>query len=484
MPIATPQPSPWGADIFPPEWTLSEWQRTTRDDPVVNMGRGEALPESAEVVIIGSGLAGTKTAHSLLHSPNPPASVVVLEAREACSGASGRNAGHCRPDAFRGFTAYKSMHGVEQAGQIIRSERRNLELVRDFIESHNISCEFTPRPTVEVILSDEFKEYCAQAYEDARAHGLDLSHVAFHDGEAAQRISRSPHALGAYVWPAASLNPSQLCYAIHRLNLATERYKLFTWTPVTDVQPTSLPTEYKWQVITPRGTTIAKKVVWATNGYTSLAMKEMAGLIVSCKAQALKLDPPPAGLEAYPRLEPSMSLRHLDRFYSVMQRPDDSIIMAAPRKWPGQTPATFASLFNTYDDTVSMPERVHNAFEAFCDTLPGGGYTCGDGTSVEGQGGLDYAWTGILGVTPDNVPFVGAVPDKEGQYVIAGFNGHGMARIFHTAPCLAGLIQAGTWDPTVPRAFEMTADRMERLRNMKGWQWHVSKQLGVRATSR
>jgi hypothetical protein len=61
---------------------------------------------------------------------------VVLEAREFCSGATGRNAGHCKPDVvsahafylpffslsfgpvppqFRGFTKYEALHGAEQA---------------------------------------------------------------------------------------------------------------------------------------------------------------------------------------------------------------------------------------------------------------------------------------------------------------------------------------------------------------------------------
>ena len=44
---------------FPvPLGILSVWQRSTRDDPLVNMGRDEPLPEEADVVIIGSGLCG------------------------------------------------------------------------------------------------------------------------------------------------------------------------------------------------------------------------------------------------------------------------------------------------------------------------------------------------------------------------------------------------------------------------------------------
>ncbi|EKG21757.1 FAD dependent oxidoreductase [Macrophomina phaseolina MS6] len=49
------------------------------------------LPDEADVVIIGAGYAGAATAYHLLQdNPNPP-KIVILEAREACSGATGRN---------------------------------------------------------------------------------------------------------------------------------------------------------------------------------------------------------------------------------------------------------------------------------------------------------------------------------------------------------------------------------------------------------
>lgn len=67
---------------------------------------------------------GAKTAHSLLSSTPEDSrpSLIILEARETCSGASGRNAGHCRPDAFRGFTAFSKIHGKDEAGGVLMSE--------------------------------------------------------------------------------------------------------------------------------------------------------------------------------------------------------------------------------------------------------------------------------------------------------------------------------------------------------------------------
>lgn len=70
---------------------LLKGHRTTRD-----------LPETADVVIIGSGMTGASVAYHLLSKDGTPAQhkpfdpknddvkVVMLEAREACWGATGR----------------------------------------------------------------------------------------------------------------------------------------------------------------------------------------------------------------------------------------------------------------------------------------------------------------------------------------------------------------------------------------------------------
>ena len=121
MPIATRLPHP---HLPIPLGDLSVWQHSTRDHPLLNKGKDEAIPAEADVVVIGSGMCGMYTsphnrnldeeagrrlvlivsrytgavvAHTLLKAEKRPKRIVLLEAREICSGASGRNAGHCRP---------------------------------------------------------------------------------------------------------------------------------------------------------------------------------------------------------------------------------------------------------------------------------------------------------------------------------------------------------------------------------------------------
>lgn len=50
----------------------------------------DELPAQADVVIIGSGITGASVARTLLHNSGGTLKVVMLEAREACSGATGR----------------------------------------------------------------------------------------------------------------------------------------------------------------------------------------------------------------------------------------------------------------------------------------------------------------------------------------------------------------------------------------------------------
>jgi Ni,Fe-hydrogenase III small subunit len=53
----------------------------------------ETLPTEADIVVIGAGYAGASVTHHILEqteAANTP-SIVILEGREACSGATGRN---------------------------------------------------------------------------------------------------------------------------------------------------------------------------------------------------------------------------------------------------------------------------------------------------------------------------------------------------------------------------------------------------------
>jgi ribulose 1,5-bisphosphate synthetase/thiazole synthase len=54
------------------------------------------FPATADVVIIGSGITGVSIARTLFEEA-PNLDIALLDARELCNGATGRNGGHCNP---------------------------------------------------------------------------------------------------------------------------------------------------------------------------------------------------------------------------------------------------------------------------------------------------------------------------------------------------------------------------------------------------
>ena len=68
--------------------TVSYWQDPP--DKIADLRTTELLPASAEYVVVGSGISGACIAYNIL-SRMPNSRVTMIEAREACSGATGRN---------------------------------------------------------------------------------------------------------------------------------------------------------------------------------------------------------------------------------------------------------------------------------------------------------------------------------------------------------------------------------------------------------
>ena len=67
----------------------------SQPDVLDNNRSTETLPESSDIVIIGAGYTGAATAYHCIEQSQSTGkekpSIVILEARQACSGATGRN---------------------------------------------------------------------------------------------------------------------------------------------------------------------------------------------------------------------------------------------------------------------------------------------------------------------------------------------------------------------------------------------------------
>lgn len=96
------------------------------------------LPKKTDIVVIGSGLSGVATAYFILKdNPNSP-SIEFLEARKICSGATGRNGGHVKPDTYSDIPKFTKLSGMEAAAQLADFEARHVHEIKDLVEKEDL----------------------------------------------------------------------------------------------------------------------------------------------------------------------------------------------------------------------------------------------------------------------------------------------------------------------------------------------------------
>jgi glycine/D-amino acid oxidase-like deaminating enzyme len=72
-----------------------------------------------------------------------------------------------------------------------------------------------------------------------------------------------------------------------------------------------------------------------------------------------------------------------------------------------------------------------------------------------------------MGYTPDSKLHVGQIPNKPGQYIIAGFIGHGMPQILLSSKGLAAMVQneVSFGQTELPQLFKTSEEKIERQDN-------------------
>ncbi|KAJ5638543.1 hypothetical protein N7528_000933 [Penicillium herquei] len=435
---------------------LSYWQRTTRGFPHLFANQKSPVPTRIKYAIIGSGLSGSLTAFELLEAGVKGEDVIILEAREAASGASSRNAGHVRPDAFRGFSAYSKVHGPEQALKIIANERLVLEKVDEFVKKHVVQCDFNSTTTFDVCMTEEFAKYEAESLKAYELAGGDISHIKFYEGDEAKEKTGIPDTVAAYEWPAGSSHPAKLTQFLLQ-SVIDCGVQLFTFCPASAIT-TNQSSLHLWDVHTPRGIVTAEKIIHCTNAHAALLLPQLESCVTPNRAQAHSWVPS-AAFAGTNALQSTYSLRYsLYHFYSLIQRKGDgTMILGVSRSNPTLSSETLEGRFST-DDSHYNQEIADDALRSFHQIFP-------ESSSSDSHGeGIDHSWTGIIAMTPDSVPLVGGIESLPGQYICAGFNGHGMARIFTCAPGVAKLVMGDDWSTTgLPECFQFTPARISRL---------------------
>ncbi|KAL2811942.1 hypothetical protein BJX63DRAFT_432947 [Aspergillus granulosus] len=228
------------------------------------------LPSNCDIVIFGAGFVGAALVYYLYdENPSPPA-VIILEAREACSGATGRNGqfavhGHMKPDVY----------------------------YQDLVEKEKVDCDFVLTRDRDATLDPKLARDTHYAFIELQKSGIaDLKDVFYAHGKEADQLTKSSGVKGAlpcFTFTAGHVWPYKM--VMHLLQTAVTGANLQTHTPVTRISDTPLP-DGRWLAHTERGTIKAKKILIATNGYTAYLGPQFQDKIVAVRGICSRNSPP------------------------------------------------------------------------------------------------------------------------------------------------------------------------------------------------
>ena len=336
---------------------------------------------SADVVVVGAGIAGIATAYHLARAGARP---LVLEARSVAEAASGRNAGFLLAGVADNFVVAMRRYGEDRAHRVWRFTRRNQTLVREMVGALAIDCDLAWNGSAQIAGDEEeWTEIRESAHRLAR------------EGARVRRVDSERTAVYA---DDGELHPVRYVRGLARAALASGA-RIRERTPVTAVAP--------GEVRTPHGRIQAGAVVVCVNAYSSslvpLRIRPVRGQMLATAPLARRVFERPA---------------YAHRGYRYWrQRADGCLLVGGWRD-------------TAVDEEVGEDERttprIQQQLERFLREH------CADAK-------VTHRWAGTMGFSHDALPYVGRM--ESGTFVNAGFTGHGMAFATATGELIADLVR-------------------------------------------
>ncbi|KIY48018.1 FAD dependent oxidoreductase [Fistulina hepatica ATCC 64428] len=421
--------------------------------PIARHGEHGPLPEIADIVVIGSGITGASFVRELLDSSavHPPR-VVMLDARDACSGATARNGGHISPMFYMDYDKLKSSVGPEAACNVIRFRLAHLPELLAVASSEGLLRDSQCRQieAVDVFFEQSFFDESKaklstylEDFPDQRSHWRVVDTLECHTS-----LQLSKRAVGAIATRGGALSPYRLVTGIlaRLLKAYPSAFALFTHTPCESISSGS---DY-YTIHTPKGDIHTRHVVHATNGWVSHLLSPMRRKVVPLRG-TMTAQRPGTGLgkNTNPDWTGSRSFifytgKTYTKFDYLTQQPatDYNGVMHIPQFCgaapPGFYPSPSGELMlgggfsqdgigesallaelgnaNDRDDigdggcllgpAMYLGGALSILFDASAWSAEGRDHTDTNGGLVN-EGRVKKMWTGILGISADMNPWVG-----------------------------------------------------------------------------
>ncbi|KAH8667627.1 FAD dependent oxidoreductase-domain-containing protein [Tricladium varicosporioides] len=458
--------------------TKSYWIEAA-ESPLRNFRSSDELPKETDVVIVGSGYTGASTAYWLQKHTESNArqpKILMLEARDICGGATGRNGGQLRPHAYSRYPIWSSRFGAAGALDLIKHEMAHLSAFKELLASEGITEKVCLRlgETFDAAMTEEAWTRLKGAYEAMKSDWGEDGEVIrdcrlIEDPKEAEEFTQMKGCLGAVVHPAGQVWPYKFVHELLRICLETGNLNLQSETPVSSVSNRDAD---GWIVVkTSRGEVRTKAVVHATNRWAAHLLPEFDNLISSARGTIAAVKAP-EGFIKHTGAQHWDSL--VNNYHNQLPPPYNTIMVGGAQ----------AVLVHDLRQS-NRNEREDQQFEGvpeFYKSWPKSdilGWEGGDQAELgkdDNEGGV---WTGVESRSIDSFPFVGVVPNREGHFIASAFTGHGMPRILlstaHITPLVLQFLGFEFMSPalvkpypSLPKPFLLTAERLKELQNVDG----------------
>lgn len=383
-------------------WVDTAGEAPDDDGPVV-------APMEVDVAVIGAGYTGLSCALHLARDHQ--AQVLVLEANTTAWGCSGRNGSFARISGGRVPLAQLiARYGKDTARAYFGEMQAALGTVKGLIADGGIDCDTQPDGVYKVAIKAPHAEALkreADLYNDVLgypAHFVSAAQL--------QRAHAGAESFGALRMPDGfAMHPLKLAWGVQRMARAAG-VKVHVASPVT-----GWSSDAKGHLLTtPGGVVRARRVVVATNGYTSRELHpQLAGRVLPVHSQIIVTAPLSAEQvrDTLPSSDCMFDTRNLLFYYRRL--PDNRLLFG------GRSAVTGREAEN--------PLHRQYLLDSLRRKFP-----------VLSQVPADYGWGGWVAVSQNSLPYIYQVPELQNVFSAGGYAGSGVSFSLHAGKRLADMV--------------------------------------------